>query len=199
MAQLSQLKFAQPRLLLPGMAVALLPVGGVLADEVPEAAAGPAYEEVLVTGQNLSIQSSIEAKKTADVTIDVISADNLGKIPDATVADSLAHIPGRSISGIELLRPVLRRFFVTGCVMFQAPERSASDAVAACRSKRKHGESSATVRGLSQAGTRAAKGSRPTRCRSRCCWKRSNVRCLVKNCYVRSDSNLEVRCQFGLS
>jgi TonB-dependent receptor len=54
-------------------------------------------EAIVVTGQRLSTTASIESKRTADGVVDVISADDLGKLPDANVADALARIPGISV------------------------------------------------------------------------------------------------------
>lgn len=63
--------------------------------EGTDAAPSPG-NEVVVTGQRLSNQRAIDEKRAAVNVIDVISADDLGKLPDATVADSLARIPGVS-------------------------------------------------------------------------------------------------------
>lgn len=52
---------------------------------------------IVVTGQRLSTAASIDAKRQADNVVDIISADNLGKLPDANVADALARIPGMSV------------------------------------------------------------------------------------------------------
>jgi len=61
------------------------------ADEAPPA------DDILVTGQRQSTVIAIERKKNADNVVDIISADNLGKLPDANVADALARIPGMSV------------------------------------------------------------------------------------------------------
>lgn len=54
-------------------------------------------DSIVVTGQRLSTVAAIEAKKSADNVVDIISADNLGKLPDANVADALARMPGISV------------------------------------------------------------------------------------------------------
>lgn len=61
------------------------------ADEAPGDGA------IVVTGQRLSTTAAIEKKRRADNVVDIISADNLGKLPDANVADALARVPGLSV------------------------------------------------------------------------------------------------------
>jgi TonB-dependent receptor len=62
----------------------------------PESAVAAPAGDIVVTGQRLSNETSISDKKAAIGVIDVLSADDLGKLPDASVADSLARIPGVS-------------------------------------------------------------------------------------------------------
>lgn len=52
---------------------------------------------IIVTGQRLSTVTSIENKRASENVVDIISADDLGKLPDANVADALARIPGLSV------------------------------------------------------------------------------------------------------
>ena len=53
-----------------------------------------ALEEVIVTGIRASLGDSIEAKKEDDHVAEVISADNIGQMPNVTVAESLVRLPG---------------------------------------------------------------------------------------------------------
>ena len=63
------------------------------------AAAKPAdLEEVVITGLRASLEKSLEMKKESAVTQDSINALELGRFPDADVADSLSHLPGITIS-----------------------------------------------------------------------------------------------------
>ena len=57
-----------------------------------------ALEEVVVTGIRASVQQSIEAKRNADSVQEVISAEDIGKMPDKNVADSLTRVPGVTTS-----------------------------------------------------------------------------------------------------
>ena len=51
-------------------------------------------ETVVVTGIRRSIESSVALKRTSDSIIEVISSEDLGKLPDASIAESLARLPG---------------------------------------------------------------------------------------------------------
>jgi len=55
-------------------------------------------EEVIVTGYRASLEKSLYIKKNASIIMDSINATELGRFPDADVADSLAHLPGITIS-----------------------------------------------------------------------------------------------------
>lgn len=58
---------------------------------------GAGNGDIVVTGERLSQKAAIDAKKNATGVTDVISADDLGKLPDASVADSIARLPGVSV------------------------------------------------------------------------------------------------------
>ncbi len=89
MEQFARLKRVRVAVLGGTMLAALLPVGA--------AAEGPGDHDIVVNGQRLSAQKALEAKRKASSVVEVISADDLGKIPDATVADALARVPGLSV------------------------------------------------------------------------------------------------------
>src|SRR6266480_3806291 len=55
-------------------------------------------EEVVVTGIRASLEVSLEAKRAADSVEDVISSEDIGKMPDKNIADSLQRVPGLTIS-----------------------------------------------------------------------------------------------------
>ena len=54
-------------------------------------------EEVVVTGVRQAQQAAIEVKRDAMQVVDSISAEDIGKLPDVTIADSLQRIPGVQI------------------------------------------------------------------------------------------------------
>jgi TonB-dependent receptor len=50
--------------------------------------------EIVVTGLRASLEKSLDLKRNASVVIDSINQEELGRFPDADVADSLEHLPG---------------------------------------------------------------------------------------------------------
>ena len=54
-------------------------------------------EEITVTGIRAAQQRAIDIKRTASQIIDSISAEDIGKLPDGTISDSLQRIPGVQI------------------------------------------------------------------------------------------------------
>ena len=74
---------------------------GAVAATVDESAAEaqrPELAEIVVTGLRASLEKSLDVKKNATVVLDSINAEELGRFPDADVADSLEHLPGITIS-----------------------------------------------------------------------------------------------------
>lgn len=55
-------------------------------------------EEVIVTGIRGSLQRSLVTKRDSDSLVEVISAEDIGKMPDRNIADSLQRVPGVTIS-----------------------------------------------------------------------------------------------------
>ena len=55
--------------------------------------AGPT-EVITVTGIRAAIESSIEAKRESTSIVEAISAEDIGKLPDVSIAESLARLPG---------------------------------------------------------------------------------------------------------
>ncbi len=68
--------------------------GAVLAQQAP---APQQLDTVTVTGIRASQEKSLSVKRNADAHIDVISAEDIGKMPDKNVADSLARLPGVTV------------------------------------------------------------------------------------------------------
>src|SRR5690554_45282 len=54
-------------------------------------------EEVVVTGTRSSLSRSVDVKRNAASVVDAISAEDIGKLPDTTIADSLQGVPGIQI------------------------------------------------------------------------------------------------------
>src|ERR1700719_509881 len=55
-------------------------------------------DEIVVTGIRKSVEQSIEAKRNSTELTEVITAEDIGKMPDKNVADSLARLPGVTTS-----------------------------------------------------------------------------------------------------
>src|SRR5690606_33292203 len=51
-------------------------------------------EEVVVTGFRKSLVAATDAKRNSDTVIEAISADDIGGLPDVSIADSLSRLPG---------------------------------------------------------------------------------------------------------
>ena len=54
----------------------------------------PLMEEVVVTGVYASQLNAVNTKRDAASVVDAISAEDIGKLPDVTISDSLQRIPG---------------------------------------------------------------------------------------------------------
>ena len=58
------------------------------------AQAQQADQTVTVTGIRRGIESAISVKKNADTIVESISAEDIGKLPDSSIAESIARLPG---------------------------------------------------------------------------------------------------------
>jgi len=64
-------------------------------DEVTE------VDEIIVTGIRASIANSIAAKARNTSIVEVISAEDIGKLPDVSIAESLARLPGLTAQRLD--------------------------------------------------------------------------------------------------
>jgi TonB-dependent receptor len=53
-----------------------------------------ASQEVVVTGIRRAIETAVAAKRSSDSIVEVVSSEDLGKLPEQSVAESLARLPG---------------------------------------------------------------------------------------------------------
>jgi iron complex outermembrane recepter protein len=82
--------------LLTGIAVTLTLVAPAYAQTAaPDAAASE--DEIVVTGIRGSLQKSQELKRNATQIVDAVSAEDVGKFPDANIAEALQRVTGVSI------------------------------------------------------------------------------------------------------
>jgi iron complex outermembrane receptor protein len=77
------------------IATALALPGLATAQNAPAAApADQEIEEIVVTGFRQAVIGSIEVKREAMSVVEAISAEDIGKLPDSSIAESLARLPG---------------------------------------------------------------------------------------------------------
>ena len=58
-------------------------------------------EEIVVSGIRHAIETSIAAKREATTIVEAVSAEDIGKLPDTSIADSIARLPGLAAQRIE--------------------------------------------------------------------------------------------------
>jgi iron complex outermembrane receptor protein len=80
---------------------ALAASGSVYAQAAPAAAPAasaavgtPEAQQVEVVGIRRGIEAAISVKKNSDQIVEAISAEDIGKLPDTSIAESLARLPG---------------------------------------------------------------------------------------------------------
>ena len=57
-----------------------------------------ARESVTVTGIRVSVEKSLETKRASDSVVEVVTAEDIGKMPDKNIADAVSRVPGVTIS-----------------------------------------------------------------------------------------------------
>jgi len=73
---------------LPGAMV--LPSAALAQDE----ASGEVIEEIITTGFRSSLRNSMMMKQNSESIVEAITAEDIGKLPDASIAESMARLPG---------------------------------------------------------------------------------------------------------
>ncbi len=89
-----------------GLALCMAASNVALAQEVPEDdnAAEPAPAEdnvIIVSGFRASLESAQDFKENADTVVDVITAEDIGALPDRSVTEALQRVPGVNIGRFE--------------------------------------------------------------------------------------------------
>jgi iron complex outermembrane receptor protein len=67
----------------------------------PPAADAPVVQDIVVTGIRASLASSARIKRESTLIVDSVSAEDIGKLPDVSIADSLARLPGVTAQRLE--------------------------------------------------------------------------------------------------
>jgi TonB-dependent receptor len=92
--------FQQSSLRHVGLSVMAMAIGGAVASFAAAAEAGNAEAPaatVLVTGMRSTNLRSIAAKQDADLIVDSVAADQVGKLPDFNVGDALKRVTGVNV------------------------------------------------------------------------------------------------------
>lgn len=69
-------------------------VAPVEADEEAAPASADDLDAVVITGIRRGIEDAIQTKKDETAIVESISAEDIGKLPDSSIADSIARLPG---------------------------------------------------------------------------------------------------------
>ncbi|MCQ8183989.1 TonB-dependent receptor [Parvularcula maris] len=64
-------------------------------------AADEEEDVIVVRGIKKSIADSLDTKKNASSIVEAVSAEDIGKLPDLTIADSLARLPGVTVQRVQ--------------------------------------------------------------------------------------------------
>ena len=91
------------RLSLVSAAVAMAILGisqSSAAEEARASTSGDALETVVVKGMRAALESAAKVKRDADQVMDVITAEDVGKLPDANVAEALQRVTGVQITRV---------------------------------------------------------------------------------------------------
>ncbi|EJL32629.1 TonB-dependent receptor [Novosphingobium sp. AP12] len=102
-------------LVLTSSALAMMAWSPVHAQEAQDAAAptvaDEAGNEIVVTGQRASLEAARNVKKNSDLVVDSIVAEDIGKLPDTSVASALQRVAGvQVVNGFnnEIQSPIVR-------------------------------------------------------------------------------------------
>lgn len=82
------------KLLLPSAISCVIAGFAPIAFAQSDAVQEPALEEVVVTGIRASLINSMAIKEDASSIVEAISPEDIGKLPDTSIAESLARLPG---------------------------------------------------------------------------------------------------------
>jgi iron complex outermembrane receptor protein len=64
------------------------------AAQAADDAAEAADQAIVVTGFRAALQNAVNTKKRSELIVESISAEDIGKLPDASIAESISRLPG---------------------------------------------------------------------------------------------------------
>ena len=68
--------------------------GTAMAQDATPAGDEEAAPDITVTGYRVSLENAVNKKKKSDQIVESVSAEDIGKLPDASIAESVARLPG---------------------------------------------------------------------------------------------------------
>ena len=74
--------------------IAVVSTGTVNAQAQSQSADEEVIEEIVTTGIRGSIQRAIDLKQTSNSIVEAVSAEDLGRLPDTSIADAISRLPG---------------------------------------------------------------------------------------------------------
>ena len=80
---------------------ALLACAGTASAQTPQDQEPTEIDEIIVTGIRSSIESSIASKREETSIVEVVTAEDIGKLPDVSIAESLARLPGLTTQRLD--------------------------------------------------------------------------------------------------
>lgn len=76
--------------------------GSAYAQQAPEAQAPDTkIETVVVSGVRHSIETSTATKRNSDDIVEAVSAEDIGKLPDVSIAESISRLPGIAAQNVD--------------------------------------------------------------------------------------------------
>lgn len=92
---------SRARLLAGAAMIAICGASPVLAQSAQDPQDATEVEEIVITGIAAALETAIAEKRRATSIVEVIAAEDLGKLPDQSIAESLARLPGLAAQRID--------------------------------------------------------------------------------------------------
>lgn len=83
-----------------GVSLAALAMAPAFAQDAPAGDATAGDDAIIVTGIRASLEQAAEIKRDSDQILDVITAEDVGKLPDSNVAEALQRVTGVQITRV---------------------------------------------------------------------------------------------------
>ena len=81
------------------LSLAIIATPAMAQDAAP--AADAAADEIVVQGFRQSLESSIRAKRNETSIVEAVTAEDIGKLPDVSIAESIARLPGLTAQRVD--------------------------------------------------------------------------------------------------